>query len=504
MRIHLIVILCFSAFLSEAVNDSLIFRFKSKHDVFHEEHQTQGGMKIGYNTGRFPDNYYFLFSGKTDTAFQNKNFDDSKWTVLNAEEAYDLKKTTFSGLGTFRLHYRFTDSTKNTPIVCEVFHRGASEIYVDGRLVKKFGKLGSSSKDEKVIIPRYEPFYIQHPDTSEHVLTIVYSNYAGVAKDRMQKGIEVRLYFFDDYQQEAMNFGVLHKFLVGLFAFFGALAIVHLLLFFADRSKRFNLFYSLFLLMVALTAFWPVAISYSESPGLSYVMDKVAMLFLPTCLFSLLNLMYSFFQKKFNFFYYLEAALYVLFVVCYVFKIDVVGALAYGALFFTTYFGVTILAIKALRKKYEGAKFLGWGILLFTILFIMGIAFTTLFNNDIFLFYFTALSLLALPLSMTAYLSYDFARTNKSLKQQLAANEELSRRTIEQEKEKQEILANQNKVLEMQVEERTREINEQKNLIEEKQTEILDSIRYAKRIQNSLMPTEKFILRTISKLRRKD
>ncbi len=36
-------------------------------------------------------------------------------------------------------------------------------------------------------------------------------------------------------------------------------------------------------------------------------------------------------------------------------------------------------------------------------------------------------------------------------------------------------------------------ISRQKDLVEEKQKEILDSIRYAKRIQNSLMPTEKYI-----------
>ena len=42
-----------------------------------------------------------------------------------------------------------------------------------------------------------------------------------------------------------------------------------------------------------------------------------------------------------------------------------------------------------------------------------------------------------------------------------------------------------------------RQISEQKELVEEKQKEILDSIRYAKRIQNSLMPTETFIDRIL-------
>jgi tetratricopeptide (TPR) repeat protein len=41
------------------------------------------------------------------------------------------------------------------------------------------------------------------------------------------------------------------------------------------------------------------------------------------------------------------------------------------------------------------------------------------------------------------------------------------------------------------------EISEQKKVLEEKQKEILDSIRYAKRIQNSFLPTEKYIAQKI-------
>jgi two-component system sensor histidine kinase/response regulator len=45
-------------------------------------------------------------------------------------------------------------------------------------------------------------------------------------------------------------------------------------------------------------------------------------------------------------------------------------------------------------------------------------------------------------------------------------------------------------------------IEHQKNLLEEKQIAILDSIHYAKRIQKSLLPTEKYIERNINRLRK--
>jgi tetratricopeptide (TPR) repeat protein len=47
-------------------------------------------------------------------------------------------------------------------------------------------------------------------------------------------------------------------------------------------------------------------------------------------------------------------------------------------------------------------------------------------------------------------------------------------------------------------------ISEQKMLVEEKQKEVMDSIRYAKRIQQSLMPTEKYISKKIENLKDKN
>jgi len=48
-----------------------------------------------------------------------------------------------------------------------------------------------------------------------------------------------------------------------------------------------------------------------------------------------------------------------------------------------------------------------------------------------------------------------------------------------------------------------KQLAEQKRMIEEKQKEILDSIHYAKRIQNALMPQEKYIARRLDRLQNK-
>ena len=56
-------------------------------------------------------------------------------------------------------------------------------------------------------------------------------------------------------------------------------------------------------------------------------------------------------------------------------------------------------------------------------------------------------------------------------------------------------------LLEKTVKERTYEIEQQKNLVEQKNKEITDSIQYAKRIQNALLPSEKYVAKSIEKLK---
>lgn len=49
-----------------------------------------------------------------------------------------------------------------------------------------------------------------------------------------------------------------------------------------------------------------------------------------------------------------------------------------------------------------------------------------------------------------------------------------------------------------------KEIEEQKNMVENKQTELLDSIRYAKRIQDCLLPNEKYLYAKLRKMKQKN
>src|SRR5665213_639247 len=109
-------------------------------------------------------------------------------------------------------------------------------------------------------------------------------------------------------------------------------------------------------------------------------------------------------------------------------------------------------------------------------------------------------SILSISISMSIYLARQFAQTNKGLEKQIIQVKELSEKMIEQEKEKKKMLESQNEKLELKVAERTAEVVKQKEEIEEKSLKLSeaykdmrDSIQYAKRIQESILPSDELI-----------
>jgi serine phosphatase RsbU (regulator of sigma subunit) len=95
---------------------------------------------------------------------------------------------------------------------------------------------------------------------------------------------------------------------------------------------------------------------------------------------------------------------------------------------------------------------------------------------------------LSIPFSITLYLARNFARINKKLIRQVDEIQELSDKNLQQEKEKQEILEEQNLVLESRVQERTQELAGKNKEILIKNREITDNLTYARRIQAALLP----------------
>ncbi|MCF8427825.1 MAG: hypothetical protein K9I36_13895, partial [Bacteroidia bacterium] len=130
-----------------------------------------------------------------------------------------------------------------------------------------------------------------------------------------------------------------------------------------------------------------------------------------------------------------------------------------------------VFIIKGMLKKIPGASILGIGIGLTTtfILFVTVISVITdnvQFNTgSLFgqvLIVLLILSIVSTPMSMSVYLSWNYARNSKNLLVQLKNVKELSEKTLEQEKEKLKLISTQNEMLEQKVSERTSQLNTEK------------------------------------------
>ena len=142
------------------------------------------------------------------------------------------------------------------------------------------------------------------------------------------------------------------------------------------------------------------------------------------------------------------------------------------------------IAFLAFRRKRKGALIIVAGAACYVILFALFLSqgitnldfFLTITTLDTILF---NLSLLSIPMAASIYLGLEFAFVNRSLQQKLKEVNELSEKSLAQEREKQEMLTSQNVVLESQVQERTAALSQSLKELKETQTLMIQQEKMA-------------------------
>ena len=282
---------------------------------------------------------------------------------------------------------------------------------------------------------------------------------------------------------------------IGIFLI--TLSLLHFLFYIFYRKSKENIYYSLFVFCFSMVfIFSPLM---TVKPGLQELFGTLHNLFLHTFLpLSLILFIRRVFDSQF------PKWLWPSFIIAaLIYAIDfftgwinpIIDTLSYNWLVMGTVFTMLFSTYRAIVRKVSGVKILAVGIGITALSAFVIISLEFFYNgqfviepSNIIEWLIASVTILSIPLSMSVYLAYNFALTNKNLSIKLVEVTELSEKTISQEKEKQDILSKQKEMLEMQVEERTKEIVGQKNIIEEKNKDILDSINYAKRLQDAILP----------------
>jgi hypothetical protein len=210
------------------------------------------------------DKLKWKYHAGDDGRWSDAQFDDAAWETLNgtSEPQTDFTKRDWHGLGWFRLHVQVDQALAGQRLCLRAWHYGASEIYVDGQLVQRFGVVAASIKAEQEFNPRGLPVPVAFNAGGMHTIAVRYSfaasaNRSGglgrwLARGRYDPELMLNLSALDDSIAEYAATELAQTRVTMIFmGILCALALLHFLLFLFYRRGRANLFYSIFALAFA-------------------------------------------------------------------------------------------------------------------------------------------------------------------------------------------------------------------------------------------------------------
>jgi class 3 adenylate cyclase len=409
------------------------------------------------------------FSNKIKEDLSQLDYNDSKLFQVNSiNESKELEKVSYNGTGWFRFKFRSDSSLVDKALAIALDFGGASEVYLDGKILKKYGTIKGKENSE-YYNPKNVPEVFFLKDTGLHVIAIKVQEFID-DDDENYLGFDLKIGNSEDLietkNSDSVGFTLVISFIGVLFF---TLGIIHLFFFLYYRSIISNLFFSLFMFGLAAGMTISFISFFSNEPKQISTLSQIIYYLVATVsLFFHAFIHYTFYEKT-KIWLLLFSLLTLFSFIAIYFNLEefefIPNTLIFGALLHSL-----VRIIISLVKKQKGAWIIGVGILfsilfsffLFTIGLLGGVEINS--NNltgRIFLVGL-ALSIISIPLSMSIYQAWSFSNLYRDLSKQLVQVKNLSEKTIQQEKEKKQILENQKAELEIKVEERTYQLKEEK------------------------------------------
>jgi serine phosphatase RsbU (regulator of sigma subunit) len=370
--------------------------------------------------------------------WSDPHFNDSAWVITDPFISWsDSLQASWRDIGWFRFHVFVDSSLWNRTLAIRIHQLGASEIYYNGNLLYRFGKVGTTSATYEPnamswwqqirIDPQYEQLIAvryANPDWGSQVgmgfapgflITLKDVNTAFRTATGVRVNAEVQMVFT----------------LIPLILFF-----VHLSLYGFLRSQRQNLYYALCMLGFSGLTYFSYARDLVVDVDKLVLLSKLGGVSVSfAILFGLLTvfeLNYSALPKRI--WAYVSMAAVTGFLLLMDYRFTTVTAWNYIFFAVTTLDGI-LVSFKKGNVSLRGDWLLLLGFLMLTgfvsfqMLVDYGIAPQTQWTRQSY-----AYGMVSLALAMSMFLSYNVARVNKDLEVQLNNVRELSDRTIEQER----------------------------------------------------------------------
>jgi class 3 adenylate cyclase len=413
-----------------------------------------------------------------DPAWKEPGFDDTAWaTGTSAEIPLGHAASGWSGLGWFRLRIDASRLASATPLVLSLRQAGAAEVWLDGRRVARLGSVGTSLDTEQAVLRNVIPAPLRLGAGPTHVLAVRYSNFFARPLSRIRPGEGgFTLYLSPAAEWMAATLGAESQARATLVFFIAVpllLAVIHFALFaFLPRSRE-SLYCGLFMTVLALFTYAHLELDLIDTvPGYLLYHRLFLMAIVAFSLFSLLTIYATFARPAGAFAYTLQATGLALLVWPLFDESQLSFRLcaAFGLVVSVEAVRVTALAVRARR---DGARLVLAGMawfgaaVIYNALRIFGLVPEQAFSTHTMNF-----GILGAALGMSLFIARNYALTARGLERKLVEVEALSRQNLEHERARQRLIAAQNERLEIEVRERTADLQTEK----EKSDQLLANI----------------------------
>jgi two-component system NtrC family sensor kinase len=431
----------------------------------------------------------------------NKNYNDSDWSIIDpTQEIAKLPEIFDKDIKWLRIQLNVKNQLKSL-VGIAVNQAGASEIYLNGKLIHQFGNFDSDSNKVIAYDPLEIPILLPIDTIGIYTLAIryrlqpdiKYTTIFGLTKNNLFKATLVHLVHT---LQQQRSFNAYYK---GLDVFtIGAilmLFIFHLALFIYQRDNKTLLLLAIYFLGASMIRVLKIIGQSEHLVENRFFTLNMANALIGVVVVLLAIVVYRMAKVRYDKYYYILIAYEVAYILV---SVSTYGKpyqtfmLLVGSLY--SFFILLRLVIKGLNKDIKGFTVLGVfigfniiGLILITIVilsFNYGISPTG--HNDLtigfspywvdIIFTFGSISV---PIGLSIVIGIENRETNKELSNQLALNEQLKDQAIKQEIEKQHILENQNELLEAQVTERTSELHQSLETLKSTQAQLIQSEKMA-------------------------
>ena len=408
------------------------------------------------------DKLGWKYSSSDDPRFADPQFDDQAWESLNGTTITldSIPRSGWRGIGWFRLRLQVDPTLVNQPLALVMVHYGASEIYLNGKLLKRYGTVGATPESEVEYNPNTVPLSIVLDGRSEHVIAVRHScmglrdvtSWRSRWLNRLSSQQLLRNYTNRTIEYGA-GFGIKMQELNeaqakvdrlrspdgrGFSLYASGLALVigllHLLMYWFYREQRANLFFGLFasLVFVTFTSQYAMNIGNFGASAI-LLLSVVNSLSFHLFLVSLLAFFYTVFLKRLPRLFWLWLIVAVLLFFLAQFNLLQIGYRSFIALVFVE---VLRVVIQAIRNRADGAWVLGTGLMLCGIMLLILSSYQS--TGAVAPLILRVISVFSLVLPPSIFMARRFARMNQDLEAQLVQVKQLSAEALEHEKVKAE------------------------------------------------------------------